>query len=360
MDPAALRRAAEQILLIGLPLLLTAFELSVVRGRHTFALDFHGWYWPAGQRVLHGLSPYALPPLRALNYPAFGALIFVPFALLPHAAADWVFALLVFAAVPLTLRLLAVRDWRIYGIVLLWQPILVGWETANVSLLLVVGLAAVWRYRDRAAVAGLILAVLISVKLFLFPVGVWWLATRRYRALGWAIAGTTVLNLIGWAVLGFHEIPIYVSLLQSFARMAERWGYSLIGLALHLGAGQGLADAIGILAAAVVVLASLRVHGTRRDLVLYSACLAACLLASPVVETHYLALMLLPLAIAQPSLSRLWALPIVLIITPADHPSIWQHVLSLCVVATVMLTTAVGPRGHGARWLGQPARALRR
>jgi hypothetical protein len=337
-------RATEQILLGVIPLLSTVLFLGLLVGEHNVAVDFRGWYWPAGHRVLNGLSPYTLPPLRALNYPAFGALLLAPFALIPHGAADWVFTAIVLGSIPITLRLLDVRDWRIYGIVLLWQPVIVGYETANVSLLLVLGLAAVWRFRDRAVVAGAVLAVILSIKMILLPVGLWLLLTNRFRAVAAAVAVGIVINLLSWAVLGFDQLPVYLRLIQAFPGLAERWGYSLIGLALHLGAGQAAADAVGIGAAVLVLATVVVVRDERRDETVLSGCIAACLLASPVVECHYLALILIPLALARPRLEPIWALPLILIVIPPDHPLNWQHVLAIAVAAVVM-TYAIVNRG---------------
>ena len=49
---------------------------------------------------------------------------------------------------------LGVRDWRLYGFVFLWLPVVAEWETANVTLFLALGIGMVWRYRDRPIVAG--------------------------------------------------------------------------------------------------------------------------------------------------------------------------------------------------------------
>ncbi len=354
---ADLARAAERLLLGVLPVLSVPIVLILAHPLHNFAVDFHSWYWPAGRRVLEGRSPYTLPPLQALNYPAPAALMFVPFALLPHAIADWTFSALVLASVPASLWLLDVRDWRIYGIVMFWQPVIIGYETANVSLLVLLGLAAVWRFRDRAALAGCVLAVLISVKVFVIPVAIWLLATRRLRAVLWVIAGTATLNLIGWAVLGFDQIPVYVKLLSRFAQLTERWGYSPVALALHLGAGQLLADAAGFGAAAAVVIASLSNRGASRDRIVFSASVAACLLASPVVESHYLALMILPLALARPTLTPLWALPLLLLVTPANFPADWQRVLALGVAAAVVGASIISAPRETSAALGRAAAA---
>ena len=333
----AMSRAAQQILLIVLPILVTAAELSITLGLHNLAIDFHGWYWPAGHRVLMGSSPYTVPPAVALNYPAFGALVFVPFALIPLGAAEILFLLLVVASVPVTLFLLGIRDWRAYAVVALWEPVVVGWETANITLLVVCGLALIWRFRDRAPVAGLVLAALISIKIFLFPVAIWMLATRRFTALAWACAGTIALNLISWAVVGLDQITVYYHVLKAFGNVAELRGYSLIGLMLHVGASRMLAEAIGLGAAALAIGASLRMSGPARDRVVFTATIAACLWASPVVESHYIALLLVPVALAAPVLSWPWLLPVVLFILPADHPALWQHALDVGVTVLLVL-----------------------
>ncbi len=335
VDPR-LARSVERLLLGILPIISIPILLARWYPAHDFALDFQAWYWPSAQRLLDGSSPYAPSPLLALNYPAPAALLFAPFALLPHAAAGWIFTALVLAAVPACLWLLGVRDWRIYGIVFLWQPVIVGWQTANISLLLALGLAACWRLRDRPWAVGSLLALLVCVKLFPLPVGIWLLATRRFKALGWAIGTGIVLSLISWAVIGFDQIRRYLHILSAVQGSDEHRGYSLISLALHLGAGQTLAYAIGIAAAAGLIGASLTIHGQRRDRIVFSAAVAACLLVSPLVESHYLALLIVPLALAQPTLKPIWALPIVLIVTPADHPAAWQHALALCVFAAIM------------------------
>src|SRR5262249_61269199 len=106
-------------------------------------------------------------------YPAVGALLLAPLALLPHAVADNVFALFNLGAMLLTLRVLKVHDWRLYGLALISPAVFSGWSLANVTLLLGLGVALAWRYRERALVAGALVALLVSVKLFLWPLALW-------------------------------------------------------------------------------------------------------------------------------------------------------------------------------------------
>ena len=325
---------------LSIPVLAAALVHS-----HNFAFDFHGWYWPAGRRILHGLSPYALPVSRAYKYPAPGALLVTPFALLPRAVADSAFTAVVLAAVAATLRLLDVRDWRVYGVVMLWQPVVFGWETANLTLLLVFGVAVAWRYRDHALTVGAVTAAVISVKLFLLPLALWLVATRRYAALAWAVIVAVALNVIGWAVLGFGELPRYVRLLDAFTPSAERRGCSPVSLLLHLGMTTQVAYAVALAAAGAIAVYGVLVGRRGYDRSALTYCLAASLLASPLVESHYLALLMIPLALRWRSFNLIWLLPLMLWPAPVDHAANWQQALTLVVAAALVIAAAADSRG---------------
>ena len=81
----------------------------------------------------------------------------VPLTAFPPGVADWLATALVLAALVAALWLLDVRDWRVYGVVLLWPSMIEAVQTANASLPLTLLVALMWRYRDRAAIAGLAL-----------------------------------------------------------------------------------------------------------------------------------------------------------------------------------------------------------
>ena len=63
----------------------------------------------------------------------------------------------------------------------------------NITILLVLLVALAWRYRDRARIAGLALGAAIAAKLFVWPLVVWLLLTRRYRAAAWASGRRVIL-----------------------------------------------------------------------------------------------------------------------------------------------------------------------
>jgi hypothetical protein len=319
-----------------LPLVLVPYLLIAQINGQGFALDFHYWYWPAGVRVIHGVSPYTEAFPFGLYYPAPGALLFVPFALLPHRLADAIFTALVLAAPPATLRVLGIRDWRLYGNVMLWEPVFVGWQTANLSLLLLFGVACAWRFRSRALVTGATVAVLVSVKLFLWPLALWLLGTRRYAAFAWSAGIGLLLNLAAWATIGFDELPRYVTALGSFADHLDHTSYSLISLAINAGIGRtaGYAIALGATAIAGAACVILARRGADRQAL--TVCLVAGLLSAPVVESHYLALLIVPLALARPRASAIWTLPLLLWIVPAEFPGQWQRIFALCIAAGIL------------------------
>jgi hypothetical protein len=298
-----------------LPVVVVVFSLSGGSGIH-YAGDFHLSFWPAGQRVLHGASPYLEPDAPevakaiAFVYPAVGALLLAPFAALPRELGDAVFTLLNLAAVLLTLRALDVRDWRVYGATLLCLPVLSGWLVGNVTLLLGLGIALMWRYRDRPLAAGALAAAIVSFKVFLWPLAIWLLATRRYAAFAWMTACGLAMNLVAWSILGFDEIGRYRALLRSLADHRDDLGYSLISIALREGVTRGAAYGVAAVLAAAVAAACVVAGRRGRQHGALAIALAICLLLTPIVQVHYYALLLVPLAIAAPRIALVWVLPL--------------------------------------------------
>ena len=108
------------------------------------------------------------------------------------------------------LWLVGMRDWRVYGVVALWPSVLGDIRIAHLTPLLCLLVAVVWRYRDRPLPAGLGLGVAGGVKFFLWPLGVWLVASGRARAAGIAavVAVGSVLLVAPFAPLGdyFHTL----------------------------------------------------------------------------------------------------------------------------------------------------------
>jgi hypothetical protein len=341
-----LRAAAGKLTMwIGFAVIPAGWSALLARGwlrSGAYGFDFKGWYWPQAQRFLHGLSTYVQPYPHALYYPAPGLLALTPFGLLSRSVGTAVFGILMIATVPATLRLLRVRDWRLYGLAMMLQPVVSGWQTVNISLALVLGVAIAWRLRDRAIGVGLVVALLISIKLLFWPLAIWLLATRRTAACAWCAAFTLAVNLAAWAVVGFGEIPRYLRALGSFAVHAERVHYGIVALALQAGIGRPGGYALMLLAG-LPALAACAVYGRRAaDQRSFVWAIAATLLLSPVVEAHYLALLLVPLALGRPRLAAIWFAPLLLWLNPSQGPDLVQCIVALAVGA-VMLLGALAP-----------------
>ncbi len=323
------------------PLLFTAIAVYALVG-NGFAIDFHGQFWPAGRRVLDGLSPYDLewmdiPHDVAFPYNSVAALLFVPFALLPVALADAVFVVLCVGALLLTLYVLGVRDWRIYGLVFLWEPVLSAWATANVTLLFGLAIALMWRYRDRAVVVGLLLALLVSIKVFVWPLAIWLLGSRRYAALGYAALAGLVMNVVAWTVIGFDQIGPYIEVLGLVTDREELRSYSVLAFALDHGVDRAAAYALaGVLAAAVGAWCFVLARRGREEHALLLG-IAMALLATPVTWAHYFALFVVPLALLRPRLSPVWAFAVVMMLCPGVAPDTSQLLLALATGTAIVV-----------------------
>jgi hypothetical protein len=347
------RTAAEWSVFGLLPAFFTWKGLAHYARHDVLAVDFHRQYWVVGKRVLDGLSPYDrgwqdLQHGVGFPYPALDALLFVPFALLPHGAADWIFTGLNIAAALLTLWVLDVSDWRVYGVVLLWAPVVSAWQTANVTLLLGLGIAAAWRYREHPVVAGALVGLVVSVKLFVWPLGLWLVATKRYASVAWGLAISAVCNAIAWAIIGFDQISPYRELNGDFVRVGESQSYNVLHLALDHGAGRTAAYALQSVAVVAAAAACVTLGRCGRDSEALILSVAAALLATPVIWLHYFALLLVPLALGRPRLSWAWGLPVLLFVCPVHEPATWQLVGALAVAAAVCASALRGAVGRVA------------
>jgi hypothetical protein len=319
---------------------LLVFEFKV----QDVAVDFRSAYYPAAVRLLHGASPYAVTHREifggyAFVYPALAAVAFGPFALISRLAGQLLYTAICIACVPATLRVLDVRDWRVYGVTLLWAPVYTGWLSANLTLPLMLLTALAWRYRDRPWIAGLVTVAAISLKPFVWPLALWLLATRRWRAAGCALISGLALNLLAWGVVGFNEIHTYLRLSGKVTDALWRGGYSVLAVAHHLGFGRGAADVLLVVVAAAVSLAVIYVGFVRRQereaMVL---AILLMLVASPLVWSHYFTLLLVPLALTRPRLAAIWAAPILIwLCPPRTGVAGWQEALVWIVSVTCLL-----------------------
>jgi hypothetical protein len=337
------RSAYDDALFILAPLVTTAL---LIVARHSFAVDFQHQYWVVGQRLLHGMSPYTWTHAQiasgagAFPYPALTAVMFVPFALLPKEVAAWIWVAIQIGSVLATLRVLSVRDRRLYPLALLWWPVIIGWTSGNITLLLGLLLALVWRYRDRPALAGLLVAVLISLKPYMWPVGLWLISTRRYRATAWGVGAGLVVNLIAWSIVGFDQLSRYLHLDSQVTNILYRRGYGVISLIVRLGGSRGTGTVLMVALAVALAGLCLWLGHKRREAAALVVAAILTLAASPLSWMHYVAILIVPLAILRPRVSREWLLPLLLWLCPGGlQESTWQVIVFLAttIVVTYLL-----------------------
>lgn len=344
---AALRGLAVAFLAV----IPVGFVLMLCVGAHRTGqlnADFKRSLWDAGQSLLSGTSPYGVANLsdphasdKAL-YPPIFFMLGLPLAALPYAIAQIVWDMVLVAAVGVSLWLLGVRDWRCYGVTIVSWPFAIGLLYGNVSLLLVLGFAVVWRWRDHLRVSTLVVGLLVAVKLFPVPLIAWLVITRRIKAAIGATISALALIFIPWAAIGFSGLTRYQAVLDVHTRAWGVHSLSLYGAVISAGLPTTLARAAGPAAAMLFLLAAAacrnRPHGDRDS---FTLAILACIAVSPIVWQHYFLLLIVPIAIAAPRLSPLWFLPAAYWLTDVAPPKTGQVVNSWTRVVVLIVTAAI-------------------
>lgn len=338
LRPSDGRVAALNHALLVLPLLVTVFLAAEYYSAHQFAVDFHHDFWVAGLRVRAGLSPYdwtrqQIAGLASFPYPAPAAILFVPFSFLNRSLSDPLFAAMSLGAGLSALRILHVRDWRIYALVLLWWPVINAWQTANLTLLFVCGIAIVWRYRQVPAVAGIVTGLMLALKPVIWPLVLWLLITRRLRAVGYAVAVALTVNVAAWSVLGFGQLHAWWHLVTMQTDVLYREGYGLTALAVHFGANRAVGTLLQLVAIGLVVFACIRLVRHKRETQAFALAVVLMVVSSPLVDNHYFAFLIVPLAITEPWLSPAWAIGLLLWLCPATGVAAWQIAFAWATLA---------------------------
>jgi alpha-1,2-mannosyltransferase len=332
----------------------------------------------AGNDVLAGRNPYVSsvgigPTQSPYAYPPVLAIAVAPLAALPERALHdtfvpgVLFSLVLLAATVGALLLLGVSDWRCYPIALVSPLVAEPVEFGAVGPILLLLVALAWRFRDRAGAAGSALGGAAVLKLFLAPLLLWLVFTRRVRAAVVGVGVALALALGSWAVVVFRGLHGYPHLLRRLTDVEADQSYSAFAVLRALGLSRSLADVLVVAAgAALLVLAAYaarspgldRVEQDRKSLIL---ALAAALVLTPILWLHYLVLLLLPIGLARPRLSPLWLVPLVFAVFEAlDWYRGWPRgdgKALASVAILVALTFAASLRRRSARSLVAPAGA---
>ncbi len=301
----------------------------------------------AAGKVLGAASPYAFDGDKTFAYPPFLAWLVAPLHPLSSSAAAIVWFVLSLAMVVLALWLLELRDWRCYALVFVFLFTRSSIDLGTIEPLLLLAVAAAWRWRDAAwRTAGAVGAAIV-LKLFLWPLVIWLALTRRLRAAAAAVGVAIALAVVSWAAIGFAGIGDYPGVLRRLATDESTSSYSVVALGVRahmpLLAARIIAVLVALALLAVAAWVARDEHRTPRDrdIATLTITLAAALAASPIVWVHYFLLLLVPLALTRPRLSPLWFVPF------AFHPlgeAAWPagdaRKLGLALVATLVILGA--------------------
>lgn len=337
-------RSAEILAFGAVPLIALVLALATYSEQGRLALDFHFELYPQAELVRAGEHAFDTPEAylndRAnLIWPIAAVLPVVPLTVVGSEAADWIATIVVLMTLVATLLVLGVRDWRIYGLTLLWPSVIDAYQTANASLPLVLLVAIAWRWRDRAVVAGAAIGAGMAVKFFLWPLVVWLAATRRFLAA--AVACGVALGSV-LLMVPFTDVTEYVRLLQKLRRTFEPDSYTLFAVLNDLGVPDTIARAVPVALGLVVLALAWR----RRSLTL---AIAAALILSPIAWRHFYVLLIVPLALARPRLDVLWFLPLGMWIGDGTfNGDTWQTAGVLAIAAATIIACEWTPRAGAA------------
>jgi alpha-1,2-mannosyltransferase len=299
----------------------------------------------AGRQVLNGANPYApvasaaFATGHAFVYPYVVAWLFVPLAVLPTNAATIVYAALSVAAIVLGGRLLSSRGIRASVLLLMCSTTIIGLQIGTLNALLVLGLAAAWRYRSRPWVSAVLVGLLAVAKLFLAPLIVWLVFSRRYRSAAIACGVLVTMLVVGWAT-GPLDARHYLSLLSTLRGNETVHSWSLTSLLRNLGLGATPAQFLAYGVAAMVLSASLVMRRRGADeTAVYGTAVLASLLTSPIVWSSYLVLLAVPLLVggATESVMIAFAIASWLLVTP-DAASPTRVAIGAAIVVVVAVT----------------------
>lgn len=330
--------AVAVIVLVFLPL-SRAYDLNV--------------FLRAGQALLRGLTPYPNPASPAVYsgssfvYPYLAAVPFVPLvAIAPHWGTTVFFALSTAAVLSACYAGSRGDPWAAAAVLCMAFTI-TGLQLGALGPLLFAGTVFMWQLRERPVALALVAGPVVASKLFLAPLLAWLLLARRYRAFAYACASTAAILIAGFAVGRLGPAP-YVHLLSQLGVHEARTGFGIVGALMNAGASFIRAQAVAMaIAAALIGVSYLHWRRAGDERVLFCGAIIAALAATPVLWSHYLVLLAVPLLVT--GARRRWLVALALaswliapphgvrleddLIERVPHSAEWTIAMSLAVFA---------------------------
>ena len=306
---------------LGLAVILFA-SLSFI-GSEGFAFDFRA-YDEAARRIASGQPLYLVDTVQRYNsgqyaglylYPPQMAIALVPFTAFAPTTAAIVWLWFRLLALAVGCAVMPVAGWIrlvIFGMAAFSFPVLYDLNLGNVSAVVFLLSAVIWRLGPRPA-AGAVLAVLIAIRYPFGAVAIAWLAMRRWRVLAVMMGTGLTLLALALPIVGFGGYIDYVTILRGLRDIST--GVDNLSFTASLagaGAPDGIARIVGL--ASMVAAAGFTYWvGWKRDPeTAIVVALTAPLLVAPFFHPHYLVALLIPAAFLA-NRGRPWAVALPLL-----------------------------------------------
>ncbi len=318
---------------------LVSFEvfalLVIGTGVKNLGYDYEA-YIGGASRILDGAPLYDLTVNVAGGFaiflypPPFG-LAAIPFAAVPHQIGLWQWEALAIGSLVGAIAILPVRPrirWIMLGLSVLNWPVLYSILLGQVGALLLLLFAIAWRWRDRAGVLGVSMAVGALIKVQPIILLAWAGATGRWRAVGVALGTLAVAVLISTIAFGPGVWADYVALLSRVnSSVTTPNGFSLGAILYQNGVAENAAKAVQLVATAAVALTILVAILRSSAEVSFLTTAVGSQILSPLVWDHYAIILILPTAWLLDrghwwgaGIMLVTALPIVLFLPAAIYP----------------------------------------
>jgi alpha-1,2-mannosyltransferase len=353
-NPNLWRDAAAMALCVA-GLIVVVLALPILPLSRAWGFDFTAYYGAALRLAETGTpylpvtlaGPFSPGPAGLYLYSPVPALLALPMTLLDEAAATdlwlWMRVGLLIAG-----ALLMPISWRLrvamVGISGLSLMVLIDLALGNVSLVMTFLTIVAWRFLDRPAGA-----IAVASSLFARPtmglILVWWAVRRRWRPLGWAIAGVAVIVLLSLPLIGAAPYFDYVTVLRNLGVVTGvPNNVDLASIAHGLGAPPPVVTAALLATYGTAAAASLLSLRRDRELSFVVVSMAV-LFASPLLWDHYLTQLLIPAAFLA-GRGRTWGLALPLLLWVPALGMTWA--LPLLGLAAMLLPFAAPRRGEPA------------
>jgi hypothetical protein len=348
------RRTVTTSLALALCTTVLTVGFLTAGGLDFYAWDFRSQYLVGARAIVSGEPLYESPDRPDFResypyvYPPLVAVLAVPLTVMSDRAATVVAAAAALAALLAALALLGVRDLRCYAVVVASAPAWNILETANVTALLVLLLAAAWRLRATVWPLAAVLGAAFAAKLLLWPMVAWAALTGRVHVALRALAVAVGLTAGAWATAGFQGVTGYPAIARRLEQVWASDSYSLIGMADSLGVDPWIARTVTVVCGVALLVACRRYARSGFEVGAFTCALAAALVLTPIAWVHYLLFLLVPLAVVRPSFGPIWLVPLAAWLVPRTgngegvEPFV-PALVAACLVAYILASQRNAP-----------------